>query len=125
MHEIHLFLGEGTIGEGNALGFAPGGRHRVLMARASSSTPRRASPRAPGRRRTADPGAPGTRPDWPHRPAPYLYVVQVSRPPARTRPRPLPGLLEARASFVHPIMAPFSFALRNRSMRSSDKEYRR
>ena len=31
MHEIHLFLGEGTIGEGNALGFAPGGRHRVLI----------------------------------------------------------------------------------------------
>ena len=31
MQEIHLFLGEGTIGEGNANGFAAGGRHRVIV----------------------------------------------------------------------------------------------
>lgn len=31
MYDVHLFLGEGTIGEGNALGFAPGGRHRILV----------------------------------------------------------------------------------------------
>ena len=31
MQEVHLFLGEGTIGQGNALGFAPGGRHRILV----------------------------------------------------------------------------------------------
>jgi hypothetical protein len=31
MHEIHLFLGEGTIGAGNSLGFEPGGRHRVML----------------------------------------------------------------------------------------------